>query len=47
MMQLLTHSGMTAEGWIFFGLSWGLIIGIGLFCYIKVLKKNGLSSRKK
>lgn len=46
MMQLLANSGMTVQGWIFFGVSWGVILGVLLFCYTKILKKNGGKRRK-
>lgn len=47
MMQLLENSGMTYQGWIFFGLSWSIIIGVLVFCYAKVLRKNGAGRKNK
>ncbi len=28
---------MTAAGWIFLILSWGVIIGLTIFCFVKVI----------
>ncbi len=29
---------MTAAGWVFMGLSWGIIIGLAAFCVRRALK---------
>jgi hypothetical protein len=31
---------MNQGGWLMFGLSWGIIIGLMFFCFIKVLFKK-------
>jgi hypothetical protein len=33
---------MNAGGWIFLVLSWGLIIGLSVICFIKVFSKKEL-----
>ena len=37
-------TGLTAGGWLFFLLAWGLIVGLTLFCFRKLLKTQ---NRKK
>jgi len=32
---------MSTGGWIFLALTWGTIISIMVYCYAKVLKKDG------
>jgi hypothetical protein len=34
---------MNAGGWIFLALSWGSIIGLGVFCFYKVFSKRKIS----
>ena len=31
---------MTLSGWIFMVISWGLIIGLVVFCFIKIFRKK-------
>ncbi len=31
---------MTLAGWIFFGLSWAAILGLGVFCFTKIFFKK-------
>lgn len=40
MMQILTDGGITLSGWLFLAGSWGLILGLCVFCFWKVLKKK-------
>lgn len=36
---------MTLAGYVFMILFWGLVLGLNIFCYTKLLKKNGKSSQ--
>ena len=40
MMPMTTISGLTTRGLIFMAGSWGLILGLCVFCFWKVLKKK-------
>jgi hypothetical protein len=31
---------MTTAGWVFISLSWGVIIGLGVFCFLKIFINN-------
>lgn len=31
---------MTLPGWFFLAVSWGFILGLGVFCFMRVLKRN-------
>lgn len=33
---------MNFTGWIFIFISWGLIIGLAIFCFVKVFSKKEL-----
>ena len=33
-------SGMTLSGWIFLALSWSLIFGVTVWCFVKLLLTN-------
>lgn len=33
---------MTLEGWVFLIISWGIILGLTIFCFVKVFSKKEL-----
>ncbi len=37
---------MTTEGWVFMGLFWGVVIGLNLFCYVKIFKNRHKHGRE-
>lgn len=37
---------MTLEGWVFLIISWGIILGLTIFCFVKVFSKKGAEMKK-
>lgn len=35
-MNAVPASGLTAGGWLFLALAWGLIIGMTIFCFYRL-----------
>jgi hypothetical protein len=34
------HMQITTSGWLFLIVSWGIIIALNAFCFVKILKEN-------